>query len=321
MLLSTLHERELYPKFEIPPKLRLDYFDFKLIQQTTSYGLFEAKCRNSDALHMIRVLDPTVEFVSNNYDFAATLFIQELLRLHSLIPDAVFINTFEISSNGKSMAYASRPYYSLKFESDQCDQLRECSKNPNIIENLIRDVICDIEFLRKDLQLTNIMDSLGLESIYFMQDKKTFFVGNWTKLYEAEMDNSALNSNYLTSMSMISDPKITSQVLSRELKKVAYAALEWKEIDYAELEVIKIPKAYDFAVKAMLSDILEESDQLYLLLKRLLSLDPQNLPTLQELKESEESRRRRNDLQSKDSLKKTNETMSKKCTPLILFIS
>ena len=111
--MMSLSQYEENQGFKIPPKLKLAYIDFKLIQQAATYRLYEAKPRISDMVHTIRVLDPTTEFVSANYDLAATLFIQEMLRLQSMHPEAVLINSFEMSSNDRQMAYASLPYYPL----------------------------------------------------------------------------------------------------------------------------------------------------------------------------------------------------------------
>ena len=89
MLFSNLSNYKENEVFEIPSKLKLTYTDFKLIQQTTTYRLYEAKLQNSDINHTIRVFDPTTEFVLANYDLAATCFIQELLRLQSMHPGVV----------------------------------------------------------------------------------------------------------------------------------------------------------------------------------------------------------------------------------------
>ena len=166
--------------FEIPPKLRLAYTDFKFIQQTVSYRLYEAKSRNSDTIHTIRVLDPTTQFVSDNHDLAATLFIQELLRLHYVQPEAVLTNTFEISKNGQQIAYASLPYHPLNHQSDHQQQQHEQTlvpKDPDTIGNLIKGVISDIEFLWKDIQLKNVMNSLGFRKYLLHERQKSIFPG------------------------------------------------------------------------------------------------------------------------------------------------
>jgi len=144
-------------KFSIPPKLKFTYGDFKPISETSSYKVFEAKPRNSTQKHMIRILDNTKEFVNKNYDNVATLFIQELLRLQYVQPDSILINTFEISENGKQIAYATLPYVPLSFQLDDTQQVMN-PKDPKVIDKLLKDVLSDIEFLWKDLQMRKIMD-------------------------------------------------------------------------------------------------------------------------------------------------------------------
>ena len=235
MLDSNLSNYDENKIFEIPQSFKQAYTDFKLIQQTATYRLYAAKLRNTDTIHTIRVFDPTSEFVSDNYDLAATLFIQELLRLQSSHPKAVLISSFEVSSDGRQMAYASLSYYPLDFQSDDDLQII-IPKDANTIASLIRDVISDVEFLWKEIQLQDIMRYLGSESIYFMKDEKAFFLGNWAKYCEAEQRES-LDSTMISSTLSEIRKGLTSQKLAEEIKEVAFAALKLKEIDYSGLEV------------------------------------------------------------------------------------
>ena len=283
MLSSYLSEERA---FTIPPKLRLAYTDFELIQQTSSYRVFEAKPQNSDKIHTIRVLDPTTEFVSNNYGLAATLFIQELLRFQSEQPGAVFINTFEIDNDGRHIAYASLPYYPLNIQSDQ-RKLMLKPVNPDLIENLISNITSDVEFLWKDIHFRDIMNSLGSESIYFLKDRRTFFLGNWAKYCEVELSQ-RMDSSMVSSTIFDIKKALTSQMLYNEVKEIAFTALSLKEINCSDLRVgMQNPKIYNYVVKALLEDFSKESQQLSQLIERMFSLDPQNLPTLEELKISQ----------------------------------
>ncbi len=56
------------------------------------------------------ILDPTKDLVKNNFNSAATLFIQELFQLHTRCPGSVLINTLEISETRKQIACAIRQY-------------------------------------------------------------------------------------------------------------------------------------------------------------------------------------------------------------------
>ena len=144
-------------------------------KQAATYRLYEAKPRNSDMVHTIRVLDPTTEFVSANYDLAATLFIQELLRLQSMHPGVVLINSFEMSSNDRLMAYASLPYYPLNLEPD-LNQQNLIPKDPNTMVNLIKGVVSDVEFLWRDIQFRDFMKHLGFRKHLLYEGSRSLFL-------------------------------------------------------------------------------------------------------------------------------------------------
>ena len=155
-------------------------------------------------------------------------------------PEAVFIDTFEISNNGQQIAYATLPCHSLDVQLNQKKQIFN-PKDPNIIESLIKNVISDVEFLWRDLHFKDVINALGPENIYYMKDKETFFLSNWAKLYEVEPKNN-IDASTLSSMIPKVEKELTSQTLSNEIKSVAFIALSLKEIDFSELETIKKPR-------------------------------------------------------------------------------
>src|SRR5690349_10298462 len=122
-------------KFTVPPKIKFAYENFKPIEETASFRVFEAKHRSSKEKHTIRILDSTKEFVKNHSDHAATLFIQELLRLQYLCPGSVLINTFEVSEDGKNIACAL-PYATLNLKFEGTEEVID-PRDSKIIEKLL----------------------------------------------------------------------------------------------------------------------------------------------------------------------------------------
>jgi len=238
---------------------------------------------------MIRILDNTKEFVNKNYDNVATLFIQELLRLQYIQPDSILINTFEISENGKQIAYATLPYLPLSFPLDDNQQVIN-PKDPKVIDKLLKDVLSDIEFLWKDLQMRKIMDILGPENICFMKEKDAHYLGNWAKILEYSASGTENLANTTTNLNQdLPEKQLTSQDLAAEIKALAYAVLKLNKQEYDDIEGLRAIRGlnsnvYDLAVSTKLSDIFKDSIPLQNQIAKMLSLDPQNLPSLEELK-------------------------------------
>ena len=63
----------------LPPKLQNTYSDFKLINESQTSLLYNAKSLLTEEIHAIRVLNINSQLVKENYDLVSTLFIQELL--------------------------------------------------------------------------------------------------------------------------------------------------------------------------------------------------------------------------------------------------
>lgn len=303
-------------KFTFPSKLEFAYKNFKPLAEAFSYRVFEAEARISHEKHVIRILDRTKEYVNKNYALAATLFVQELLRLQYRYPGSVLINTFEVSENGDQLACATLPYIPLGCQLGDNKGTINYSES-KMIEKLLSDVLSDVEFLWKDLQVRKIMDVLGAENISFMQEKNAFFLVNWAKIYE---DNASEAGNITRSTTYISEEsqkkKLSSQDLAAELKGLVFAVLKMRKIDHTEVQsLLAMPdlkiKTYDSAVRFTLEESFSDSEKLRNLLGKMLSLDLRSLPSLEELRikegtltisNSEESKKSRDEFQS-DSLK------------------
>ena len=90
------------------------------------------------------------------------------------------------------------------------------------------------------------MKHLGFESIYFMKDKKAFFLGNWAKCCQADPKES-LDSTVISSKISEIKKELTSHKLAQEIQEVAYVALKLKGIDCSDLQRIQNPKLYSGA--------------------------------------------------------------------------
>ncbi len=75
----------------------------------------------------------------------------------------------KLLKNGKQIDYATLPYVPLSFQFDDTQQVKD---------KLLNDVLCDREFLWKDLQMRKIMDILGLGKICLMKEKDNYHLGN-----------------------------------------------------------------------------------------------------------------------------------------------
>ena len=280
-------------KFSIPPKLKFTYEDFIPIAETSSYRIYEAKPRGSPQKHIIRILDKTKEFVKRNHDLAATLFIQELLRLQYLYPGSVLLHTLEISEEGKQIACATLPYVPLSFQFDEAKEIIK-SDDSRTIEKLLSDVLCEIEFFWKDLEIKKVMDVLGPENICYLKEKDGFFLSNWGRILE---NSSAAGENTEmthTQVSEVSNSQLTSKELAAEIKALAFLVLKLKKIDDTDLKQLsQMPNLkstiYDYAVKETIAEKFKDSKRMQNLIEKMLSLNPQNLPSLEELKSKEPS--------------------------------
>ena len=120
---------------------------------------------------------------STNYNHAATLFVQVLLRLQQRCPGSVLIDSFEISEGGQQIACATLPYFPVDCKLDGIPETINL-KDERVIEKLLSDAISDVEFLRKNFSLIKIVETLGSTNISLMREKGCFFLENWAKMYE-----------------------------------------------------------------------------------------------------------------------------------------
>ena len=279
--------------FSIPPKTKFLYEDFKSVAETSTYRVYNARARASREWHTIRVFDCTKEYVKANGDNAAALFVQELLWLQRRYPGSVFTNTFEICENGKQMSCATLSYLPLGCQLDESEEIIN-PKDAKVIEKMLSDVLSDVEFLWKDLQLRKILDTMGPENISFIKEKGRFFLSNWAKILErAPLRDNDLTETVTVLPEESKKKKLSFQDLAAEIKALAFAVLKMNKVEYSGLQsLLALPNlqasAGDAAVKSVLKDVFPDSEKLQELIGKMLSPDLKNLTNLEELRIKEE---------------------------------
>jgi ribonuclease HI len=159
-----------------------------------------------------------------------------------------------------------------------------------VIKKLLNNVISDVEFLWRDLKMKNIASIMEPENIYYLKEKEAFFLGNWDKITQ---ENTARPQDLTSTIIGSIELGLQSQNIAAEIKALALALLRMKKIDIEQIELLLSSKkvrasVYEAVVKAMVVEGFNDSLKLQNLLERMLSLEPKNLPNLEEFKIKED---------------------------------
>lgn len=272
--------------FAIPPKIKTTYKNFALLRETSSYKMYEAESCDSNEKHTIRVLDHSKKSESTYCNLAASLFVQELLHLQQKYPGSIFTNTFEISDNGRQIACATLSCIPL---SCQLDEIREVfnSKDSQLLQQLISDVIYDIDFLWKSIQTKKVKDLLQKGSLCFMREKNAFFLTDWLKIFGTGANE--LGMSLHQSQTATRDKKLIFKEITEELEAFTLDVANLKKATSIEmanlLQVGNIdPKGLDTAIKAMPDEFLSEFQQLRSSTENMVGLDVKSIPNFEELR-------------------------------------
>ena len=130
------------------------------------------------------------------------------------------------------------------------------------------------------------MNVLGPENLCYMEEKEVFFLSDWSKLFETGADD--LSMKVAPTTTSLQGKRLTSQELAGEIQAVALSVLKLNKIDLKEIEMLRQmkgvdPRIYNMAVKTKLADGFTSSKTMQDLIERMLSLEPQNLPNLDDL--------------------------------------
>ena len=286
MLLS----KEPGKSFSAPPKMDLLYKDLTLHEETASYRVYEAEANNSSQeKHLIRILDPSKDLVDKDFDSAATLFIQELFHLENRCPGTVLIGTLEICRDRKQIACALRKHSLMNLQLGSIDL-----RNPNVIKELISDVLSDVKFLRSELLMENIASIVEPENMFHLkipkedkeetkeetEERDYFYLTHWEKILQQGVGD--------TTTRRTAGSKLTSQDLAAEIRALAFALLKIKQVDLKELKfplanIEYAKQAYESSVKSQVAKGFSDLPEIQDVIERMLSFDPKNFPSLEEL--------------------------------------
>ena len=169
----------------IPPKLKQNYPDLKLVAETNYYKVYEGKSFLTGQKHAVRLLDIESEFFKKDKHAAATLFVQELLRLSSSLDnsDALLIENFEIFED--KIGFVMKPYHSLQKE---LEMLAQHGRTTIDLDKLVRSVVSDLTFLTKKMKLSPF--GLYPKNIFRVEDPDAYFVADYVSMWKDDSKSS-----------------------------------------------------------------------------------------------------------------------------------
>lgn len=249
----------------LPPKIINLYSGFELVSDSSYYKVFTAKSCIDGLKYSIRALDLESQLVQRDYSTAATLFIQEILRLCLRLgtSDVIIIENFEIYK-GK-IAFVSLPTLDLQNRAKDFVKASDPSLN---IERMLKDIFSDIHFLYTRMNLSAI--PIYPKNLCRLEGTSTYFLSDW-------------------SIGQVSDQKNLSPTPSKEYFALGLISLKIADIENQEIEdLLKIRHdgmyyaSLEFLVKKLKSEPLQK------LVFELLQKDPTKQPKLEELVKKEQ---------------------------------
>ena len=259
----------------LPPTLNDRFINLTLTSQSTTYQTYKSEFKDDHSVHTIRVLDLNSTMAQEDWDKAATLFIQELLYLSS--NKLVSIESFEISE--KRIACATVPSTTLSAEMEKLS--KKSLKLEVNTEKLLRNIMHNIQFLHKELKMPSCRNIIRLDNIY--QFREDFFVlGDWAGACQTKKSNPN---------GLIDSTPVEAEY--EEIFKLGLVALGLNGIKSQEIERMlslkeKNPSDYERAMKNWIRhNLSSESEATRNYLERVLGKDPTLRPSLAEVPSSE----------------------------------
>lgn len=265
---SMLFDKEPEPGMSLKmPHLSFNYTDFELHNAKDSYyRVFQARNRNTQEIHTIRVLNCENQFVRNDFDRAASLFIQELLHLCLSHPTLPIIKSFEIHE--RKIAFATKLCHSIgNIETTPTGNEQQKLD----IEKMLVNVLSDLNFLRRELLLSQSCKEIDSQSIYLNAETNEYFLGNWHQILYRQSDN----------------PPVVAGNFAEEMYALGAIALEKNGLPREELDAIRsIPtiKTHNAAIRGLVMDIENLDEKAKNLLIKILNKEAKERPKLEDLK-------------------------------------
>lgn len=220
---------------QLTPKIREEYTDLTLLstedERRLGYLVFQAKSRTNDQIHHIRALNCASEFVQQDTNTAITLFIQETLRLYSLNPKSILLDTVEFFDN--QLCYAMKPISSQV----------QPSQNLNLA-SLLKNLLTDLTYLS-----SKGADKISLPTTRIHQVTKKsqplYFIQDWCSI---AAENAAANDKLLQTLPTKS---IKEAIEKENIYNLALSVLELCGLNKQEIKSLYInaPSFYEEALK------------------------------------------------------------------------
>ena len=248
----------------IPPKLKLFYKDLKLTAETNYYQIFDAFSCDDNRIYSIRALNTNSEFYQQNTNLAMTLFVQELLRLCVVHPESVLIDHFEIHE--KNVAFVTEKCLSLPIITKEDDNPEKVD-----IEQLLKDVLTEVDFLIHDFTLPNPI-SIELQNIFFLAETGAYLLGDWASFFKEKECNTEMSI-------MVNKSNGADEIYTLGLRILELNGSQREHLD--SLNALKNIQMHNGAIDAVIAGLtLPELTKK--LLRKILNKDPCARPPLEE---------------------------------------
>ena len=254
-------------KGPITPVLKDLYSDLNPVPLSPSYyKLFQAKSLLTQEIHTIRVLDRDSLFVQSSFEAAATIFIQEIMRLCAIHPNEVLIDTFQFYD--KNICIATKSFLPL-------DIVRQNQKETQLnVDKLLEDLPAEVQFMKNQMRF-KAPDSIIQPKNVFQLSDGSFFIGDWSKALEGGQVMNLTDSDYKA-----------GENDSEEIYALGAMILELTGMpheDVVTLNEIQNLKLYNSAVLGFIDMSMNVSEQSRTILKSMVSKDPSQRLHLKEL--------------------------------------
>lgn len=282
---------ETISDLSIPPRIINSYSNFSLVATTSYYKIYEALSSSENKIHSIRVLDVNSDFFKRNRNIASTLFVQEILRLCTIVRQAgtIIIENFEIYE--EKIAFVTKPYYPLFSPQTKNDKPKNL--NPVDIEKMLKDTLADLGFIYVNMRKSDI-NSIKTK-IFRFNDSENFFIGDWTTApdcLDEDMESVGDGKKMKAQNNMSKQlPKSQERMeleqnkafdeIASDIFKLGLAALEligFEQEEWQELMRTKNQNHYNYILEGLLAtlDKMRHTNTTHKMLQIMLQRDPES---------------------------------------------
>lgn len=243
----------------LTPKIQARYADLNLLDtensKTLGYLTYEAKLRTTGEIHHIRVFNHDSSFAERDLNLTTTLFLQETLRLCSLYPHGILLDTFEFHE-GK-ICYALKPVVSRVPDAPKL--------NPS---KLLKNILTDLNYLTPEFERGSGNFFVDKSRFYQIQpccddsesrdssqenSSPSYFMKDWIQVVWTSMlaeENVEMNRSQSLSDSTVS---LRNNTEKESVYDFALNFLELYGINSQDVKtMLKAPSLYDIVLQRIL---------------------------------------------------------------------